>query len=280
MILKTLPGIFLVVFLFIFVFSSTNVFATSPQIFSYPNNTIGLDQAFVISATMSGLSKTSLYRLRIALAQTGTSNYFGSTWNGSYWYNGTPSPINYADFLSITTDSTGAWWGDIQGEIDANDPNFTTGSGTYDLKVGRYTQTGTSATWSDPVSVVVSIPPQPTDTPAPLTATPTPITPTPTPRSINSPISKPSVTSIKNTPTSMFTAEISTFGAVLGTGSAISPAKANTPTLVAAVADHKETKIELLPILLILAGFGLLGGCGILIALHSEKGKLLWKRFF
>ncbi len=186
---------FLFFYLFIGVMSS---FAVAPTITAYPSGTINIDTSFAITATMSGLSKSATYRLRIAIAQPLTSNYFGSTYNGTSWYNGTPSPINYANFLTISTDAIGVWGGDIQGKIDSDDPNFTTGSGTYDLKIGRYTQTGSSATWSEPVSIVVAVPPTPTptNTPTPtptssLTPTPTK-TPTPTPIP-NTPTSKPSV---------------------------------------------------------------------------------------
>ena len=278
---RNLSKIFFILFLFLFLFSSKNVFATSPQIVAFPSTTIGLDQIFTISATMSGLSKNAVYRLRLALAQSGTSNYFGSTWSGANWYNGTPSPINYADFLTITTDATGAWWGNMQGEVDADDPNFTTGNGTYDVKVGRYTQTGSSATWSDPVNIIISIPPQPTDTPVPPTPTSLPSPTHAIGTTISQQISAAPTIRPLSTPTSMLSpTTISSFGAVLGTGSAISPTIENKPTLIAAVADHRKKVLQILPLLVILVGFGLLGSCGILIALQTEKGKTIWKRFF
>ncbi len=162
----------LLIFLFVFLVLSTKVvFASAPQIIATPSGTINLDQSFTLSATMSGLSKNALYRLRVALAQPDTTNYFGSTWNGTSWYNGIPSPINYAFFLSVTTDGTGSWFGDIQAKVDPDDPNFTTGSGTYDLKIGRYTQTGSTATWSNITSVTIFVP-SPTPLPPTLTSTP------------------------------------------------------------------------------------------------------------
>lgn len=181
--------------LFLFSFSFVKpVFATAPTITAYPTGTLSLDTAFTVTATMSGLSKSATYRLRIAIAQSGTSNYFGSTYNGTSWYNGTPSPINYANFLTITTDAIGVWGGDIQGKIESDDPNFTTGSGTYDLKIGRYTQTGSIATWSDTVSIEIVIPPTPTPTNTP-TPTPTPApTSTPVPTSTPTPTLKPTST--------------------------------------------------------------------------------------
>lgn len=278
---KTLPQLF-VLFLFSLSFFVSQAFATAPQITAFPFGDISLNQSFTISSTMSGLSKNSIYKMRIVFAPTGTSNYFGSTWNGSSWYNGTPSPINYSNFLSITTDGTGAWWGDVQGEIDPDDPNFTTGSGTYDLKIGRYTQTGSTATWSNIVSASIVLPPTPTPSPTTI-PTDTPVLVTPTARPIATATLKPANTPTLSIPSSIISlspTDISSFGAVLGTMSADTPTRENRPTFVAAEADHKETIVNPLPLIFILGGFGLLASCGILIALQSEKGKALWKRFF
>ncbi|MDO8619242.1 MAG: hypothetical protein Q7R49_04850 [Candidatus Daviesbacteria bacterium] len=128
-----------------FLFEASSVSAAAPVI-SNPPTTIDTETEFSLFVSMSGLSSNTIYRLRIALATTGTSNYFGSTFSGSSWYNGTPSPINYANFLSITTDSSGGWSGTLQGKIESSDPNFPGTSGTYDLKVGRYTENGSSPT--------------------------------------------------------------------------------------------------------------------------------------
>ncbi len=176
--------------LLIFLFFPNKILASAPTIISYPTDTLTLDTSFNVTATMSGLSKNAIYRLRLALAPTGTSNYFGSTYNGTGWYNGTPPPINYSSFLSITTDNNGVWNGDIQGRIDSDDPNFTTGSGSYDLKIGRYTETGSTATWSNIVTVNITVPPTPTPTD----------TPTPTPNPTNTPTPLPTSKSPTNTP--------------------------------------------------------------------------------
>lgn len=250
-------------------------FASAPQISSFPTGTLQINQEFTVSATMSGLSKNTIYRLRIAIANA--SNYFGSTWNGTNWYNGTPSPIDYANFLSITTDNTGAWWGDILGEIDGSDPNMPTDSGNYDLKVGRYTASGTSATWSDAVSVAIvfptptSIPATPTNTPIPPTNTPLPKIPTATP------ITKIMLT----TPTVALNAYANeaSFGAVLGTQSA-SPTKKETPTPSVMHQQNSQEKNNLLALIMLIAGFCLLAGCGILVFLQTEKGQQIWKKFF
>lgn len=177
---------------------------------------------------MSGLTNNAIYRLRVVFAPAGTVSYFGSTWNGSSWYNGTPSPINYANFFTVNTNGNGAWWGDLQGKVESDDPNFTTGGGTYDVKVGRYTQTGSTATWSNIVAVQLTVPPTPTPTVTPTpsptpTATPTPVkttstpTPSPTPKPTLKPTASPTPTqkpSLTPSPT-----EIATLSGVLGASS-------------------------------------------------------------
>jgi len=159
---------------------------------AYPA-TITVDQEYTIEATMSGLTKNAIYRLRLVLSKSGSSEYFGSTWNESQWYNGTPSPIDYQKFLSITTDSEGSWFGQIKGKIESNDANYRDGAGSYQLKLGRYTENGTSATWSNPATVnLIDLTPTPTPTPTPEpTSTPTPTpgpTSTPTPGPTNTPV--------------------------------------------------------------------------------------------
>lgn len=147
------------------------MFAAAPSINNTPSS-INVDTDFSLTVSMDGLSNNSIYRLRITLAAPGTNDYFGSTFNGSSWYNGTPSPINYANFLSITTDSSGHWSDDIQGKVESSDPNFRTRGGIHELKVGRYTETGSSATWSNIVQVTIVAP---TPSPTPI-STSTPVT--------------------------------------------------------------------------------------------------------
>lgn len=168
----------IITFFLLFLFSFFNLsFASAPQITASPSGTISIDQSFTVSATMIGLSKNAIYRLRIALSQPGTTDYFGSTFDGTSWHTGS---ISSGNSVAITTDGSGSWSGDIQGKIDPDDPNLTTGSGIYDLKIGRYTQTGSSATWSDPVSVTISVP-SPTPIPPTPTQSPKPQMPTPNP---------------------------------------------------------------------------------------------------
>jgi hypothetical protein len=236
------------------------IFASAPQIIVSPSGTVQLDQSFTITATMSGLSKNAIYRLRVAIAQPGTTDYFGSTYDGTTWHAGSVSSGNY---VLVTTDANGSWFGSMQGKVDPDDPNFTTGSGTYDLKIGRYTQTGSTATWSDPVSISIYAPPP---TPVPPTPTPTHTPtrmPTPTPTQKPSPIPvKTSIPTVKILPTSIGSRSADSSGsgmlaAILGTQSAH---KSGSQTKVAGSVLQKPPVIFLLlGSIIVLAAGGLSG---------------------
>lgn len=142
----------------VFLFYSQTSLAVAPSIISFPSSAVSIDIPFTITATTSGLGANTTYRFRIALAMPGTSNYFGSTYNGAGWYDGLPSPIDYSQYLTVQTDNNGSWAGEVLGEVQTSDTNFPGLSGTYDLKIGRYTATGTSATWSNIVSLTIIAP--------------------------------------------------------------------------------------------------------------------------
>lgn len=262
-------AVFLVAFILFFFSFVKPVFATAPTITAYPSGTLSLDTSFSVTATMSGLSKNVIYRLRVAISQSGTSNYFGSTYDGAVWHMGSLADGNY---IIITTDGNGAWGGDIQGKIDSDDPNFTTGSGTYDLKIGRYTQTGSTATWSDPNSISIIVPPTPTPTNTP-TPTPT-LVPTSTSVPTNTPMPPPTSTPIqltptpKPTPTSIQVLPTEVLGE--STGSATANDFLSTAQKPTKETKKKETKVlgeqtNNAPKILIGIGVIFLIACGILI---------------
>ena len=128
-------------------------FAMSPLVVTFPNE-ITVGQDYAVEAKMSGLSKSAVYWLRLVLFKSGSLDYFGSTWNGSVWYNGTPS-INYQNYLAVNTNDGGAWEGEIKGKVELSDPNYIRGLTDYSLKLGLYTEAGSSATWSEPMRVTL-----------------------------------------------------------------------------------------------------------------------------
>ncbi|MCL6096442.1 MAG: hypothetical protein M1444_02035, partial [Patescibacteria group bacterium] len=233
--------------------------------------------SFPIQATMSGLSKNTIYRLRMVLAQMGTANYFGSTYNGTDWYNGAPSPIDYSKFLSITTDQNGAWYGEILSKFTGNDPNYTNvGSGNYDLKIGRYTENGSTATWSNIVQVSL-IAPTPIPTPTP-TQNQTPVstmspTSTPTPTKSSTPIPKLSTPAPSVLPTKVSLSE-NVLGEASESASVSSlekPLALKNPKKEKIISSAKEDNIGKI---LIILGFVFILACGILFSWPYIREKL------
>lgn len=173
------------------IFSEKPTLASPPVIVSSPQY-IKVDSEFTITATMSGLKKNTVYRLRIALSKPDSHGYFGSTEG----YNGTPSPIDYSKFKSITTDNEGSWNGEVKGKVENSDPNYKDKElKSFDLKLGRYTENGTSATWSEIVNINLENPNLPTPTPAPAQK------PKPTPVKTESPAKVTQIPIITSAPT-------------------------------------------------------------------------------
>lgn len=133
--------------------SCSKVFAAPPVIISFPER-VEVEKEFIIQATMSGLTKNSSYRLRIAFSDPGGRSYFGSTEGSDGYYNGSPSPVDYTKYKTITTDEKGNWTGEIKGKVENNDPHYNDKTEKqFELKLGRYTSSGSSATWSEAVKV-------------------------------------------------------------------------------------------------------------------------------
>lgn len=95
-------------------------------------------------------------------------NYFGYTFNGSDFYNGSDHTLHYP----VNIDSSGKWEGTVKGKIDVNDSAFK-GTGNYVLKIRRYTQSGSNPIHSNEVSINVNVSSSPTPSPS-SSATPTP----------------------------------------------------------------------------------------------------------
>jgi hypothetical protein len=280
-------------FTFVNLFFLPSVLATAPALLTYPDSII-VDQEYSVTATMSGLTKNKIYRFRLVLSKAGSSDYFGSTWNASSWYGGFPSPIDYSKFLSITTDDDGSWNGEVRGKVESNDPNYKDGAGLYSLKLGRYTETGESATWSEavernlldlrPTATPTSTPtptnaPTPTNTPVPTHAP----TPTATPKPTNTPTSTPTpkpTSTLALTPTNTpvpTTVTVEPTGEVLGTeenSEASPPAfypldeeKTASETALSIGVDKRKTLAKVI----LITGFILLFGVGLSVWYTLKK---------
>lgn len=167
--------------IFLFFLKPQFVFAVTVTISNTPS-TITTDP-FTLTVTIAGAQAGTNY-LRVDLYQEGTTSYFGETYNGTSWYDGS----DYNQYFPVTITSGVDWTGDIQGRIES-----TVNNGPYKLKVRRYTSQS-SYIFSNSVDILVDIPlPTPTPTPIP---TPTPlITETPAPEPTTEPTETPAPTS-------------------------------------------------------------------------------------
>jgi len=114
---------------------------------------INSDQTMNVTVSLSlHGNPNTLFYLKGAFKKTEAANYFGLTKVGPAWVKNGSS---YSDQLSITTNSSGAWSGNLEVEVDPFDSGYQ-GSGDYIFKIGRYTNNGSGPTWSNEVSVKIT----------------------------------------------------------------------------------------------------------------------------
>src|SRR5258708_1073924 len=121
-----------VLLIFLFVEESD---AVSVTIFNYPS--IITDDSFTITASVSGATSGTNY-LKIDLFKDGLVSYFGETFNNSDWYGGP----TYSQYLPITIQTGTVWGGIIQGRVGSPTSSQYDGTGTYKMRVRRYTSGG------------------------------------------------------------------------------------------------------------------------------------------
>ena len=168
--LKVLLLIFL--FYFIFVVPASAVSITMRDIPA----TIGTDP-FILSVSVEGATPGINY-LRVDIYKGGTTNYFGETFTGNDWYSGSDG----TKYFPITIGSDKTWAGTIQARIGDTIPNDYDGSGTYSVRIRRYTNE-TNYTSAEAVQVAIAFPtftPTPTNTPTPVPTEKPTKTPQPT----------------------------------------------------------------------------------------------------
>jgi len=259
---KTMP-IFLIVLLGLF-FVPARVFAVSVGIINAPASIT--DDAFTLTASISGAATGTNY-LKVDIYKEGTSNYFGETFNGSDWYSGSDGK----QYFPITVKTGSIWNGSIQARSGSFSSNDYDGSGTYKIRLRRYTSSGGSGSEDanlSAISIHIAVPtvtPTPTDVPPPTT-TPIPSkTPTPTPT--KSPTAKPTQKNV----TSTIEPKI-TDASVLGDSTKSAEEKVEkTPTPKDQKVMVKGASINVLSSSFILLGGGLIMGCGILLFLQRKN---------
>lgn len=183
----------------IFFFSSTTTHAVSITVTGAPAS--AGEEEFSLNVTVEGAGNGTNY-LRIDLYQDGTTNYFGETDNGSYWYNGSDGK-QYAPVQIASSSANLA----VKAKIGEPTLSAYPGPGNYKLRIRRYTSSGNQASNDSQTPVNISLTktwpspsPSPTPTPSPspspsstIIPSPSPsptLTPTPTPKA--SPSIKPS----------------------------------------------------------------------------------------
>ena len=244
-----------IIFLFLL---DRSAFAVTTSIINYPS-TITTD-SFTITASISGATTATNY-LRIDMYKDGSNNYFGETYNGSDWYGGS----TYSQYYAISVVSGTFWNGTIMGRIGSPSTTDYDGTGTYKIRVRRYTNAGgyTSSEASNSAQVIaISVP---TSTPTPTTATTTPsptsVPPTNTPTNTPTPKLSPTFTA---TPIASVSPKLSiTQGptaSVLGESESadLESSTSSSKVIVESISQDSIPKI------LIGLGVVLLGTCGIL----------------
>ena len=141
-------------------FGARPVFAVAVTISNVPQTVT--DQPFNLDVSIAGASSATNY-LRVDFFQPNDTNYFGFTYNGSVWYNGS----DYNQYLPITITSS-VYSGTVQAKIDITSTRFI-GNGTYNLKIRRYTQSGNYTAGESNIVVVNVNFASPTPSPPPTT---------------------------------------------------------------------------------------------------------------
>src|SRR3989344_2790589 len=160
------------IFALLIVVSSKKTYAVTATVTTTSPITISPHE-FTIDVSVSGASSGTNY-LKIDLFKSGTTNYFGDTYNGADWYNGTDG----LTYFPITIQS-GIWSGQVKGRINDADLAQLDQLGQYKLRIRRYTGSGNynASEANNSVVDINIIFPTPTTTPS--TAPSATIVPTP-----------------------------------------------------------------------------------------------------
>ncbi len=170
--------------------------ATSVSVSGLPSS-IDKDQEVEIDVSLVCDSCTSDSYLRGVFYSSG-SNYFGFTRNnGGSWINA--SGDNCTQYFKVTASDLveGSWSGKLKVKPDSADTSFV-GSGQYQFKMGRYTSSCSSPTWSAETALTIT---GATPTMTPTTTTTPTHSPSPTATRTSTPTRTPTPTTAQGTPT-------------------------------------------------------------------------------
>jgi hypothetical protein len=175
-------------------FLATPVLAATSVSISNISSQVDQDDQMEFDVSLVCTSCSSDSFLRGVFYPSGTS-YFGFTQNkDSAWINAPAASCTQYYKVTPLELVEGSWSGKLKVKID-KESSYYAGPGEYVFKVGRYTASCSSPTWSQETTVAVKGP-SPTPTPTPLAFTPTStivptqvlILPTVTPTKIATPV--------------------------------------------------------------------------------------------
>lgn len=123
---------------------------------------INSDQEFEATVILKIDKPNTKFYMKGAFRKGDNLNYFGETYSGSEW---TKNGSSYSGQLKIETDSEGKWEGKIKVRPDTEDSGFS-GTDSYNLKIGRYTDSGNGPVWSNEISLKINEIAKPTPSPS------------------------------------------------------------------------------------------------------------------
>ncbi len=279
---------FLLSLLYVFLNGKT-IFAASVT-YTSPGQSFSYTDEIPLSVTLSISARDQeSYYLRGVFYKEGSNNYCGLTWNGTAYYSG-PYTTNdgWKNFLKVAiTDNL--WTGEVKLKID-NEDSGCRDSGVYQMKIERFTESGSGSFDNQEPLILTFLLPTPTIVPIP-TAKISPsihITPTkvigPTKMSSNSLVqsrdqeltkSEPTIVIAAIKPNAHYVNYKSSEEAVLGAATESADETINSPTPTRFPIKVLGTSTSLWPLILSTIGGGTLVVCGILAFQIYKKSKLL-----
>lgn len=207
---------------------------------------------------------TSASFLRGVFYTAGSSSYFGFTQvsDGS-WINAPGGSCTKYFELPSTTLLEGTWSGVLKVKPDI-DSAYYNGPGEYVFKIGRYTGSCSSPTWSTEKTIAITGPthtPTPTPTSSPIPTVTNTVTPTNKPSPTITPTVSPTATIIQSPSPSRTLSPspdtIASIASVLGTSQGDS---IDVQPFSASNSSYAHPRTIIISLLLVASGFGLLSG--------------------
>src|SRR3990167_10470720 len=139
----------IIIFALLFFFPRT-VLAVNLNITKYPP--IITSEPFEVEVTVEG-AKPAVNYLRVDLYKPSTKNYFGETFNGSVWYEGSDGKLFFP--VNIEKESTQSVV--IRARVGTPSLGEFPNQGSYEMKIRRYTASGSAASSDKSTSVQIEI---------------------------------------------------------------------------------------------------------------------------